>query len=314
MILQSNCLVHYDPKLPIIVSANSSSYGIGGILAHLIDGKEWPVAFTSRTLTAAEKNYSQLEREALALVYALKKFHFYIYGFSFTLKTDHKPLLGLFSPDRMIPLMASERIIRWCLMMQAYKFTLVHSSGKLLGNVDALSRLPLPNNNENVPVPAEWVNLVDFLNSTPVTAKNISDWTALDSLLSKVLHFGLAGWPTYNKDPELQPYFSRRNELTLQSHCILWGVRIVIPPQGRSKLLQELHSEHIGICRMKQLARSYFWWPNIDVDIEQYVNNCSYCLEHRNSPPKAELHPWLWPQKVWHRVHADYAGPIKGFY
>ena len=194
LILKSGCLVHFNPNLPIIVSADSSSYGIGCVLAHMIDGVERPVSFASRTLTPAERNYSQLEREALALIYALKQFHFYLYGFEFILKTDHKPLLGIFLSDKSIPLMASGRIIRWCLMMQAYKFRLIHTSGKLLGNADALSRLPLPNTYENVPVPSEWINLVDFLDSTPVTAKDIATWTKSDPLLSKPSSSFLSCW------------------------------------------------------------------------------------------------------------------------
>ena len=132
ILLNSDCLVHYDPRLPIVVSADSSSYGLGCAISHVINGIERPISFASRTLTPAERNYSQLEREALALIYALKQFHFYIYGYEFTLKTDHKPLLGIFSPDKTIPLMASGRIIRWCLMMQAYKFKLLENIWEML--------------------------------------------------------------------------------------------------------------------------------------------------------------------------------------
>ena len=316
VLLSSKCLVHFDPNKPIVVSADSSSYGIGSCLAHVIDGKECPVFFASRTLNSAERNYSQIEREALALVYALKKFHFYLYGHSFTLKTDHKPLLGLFNPDKHIPLMASDRIQRWCLMLQAYSFKLVHTSGKLLGNVDALSRLPLSSVNESIPVPAEWVNTVQFFNATQVNAFEIGKSVRSDSILSHVYNFCFSGWP--NKLPNdlssLQPYFQRRNELTLQSNCILWGNRVLIPSVFRSTLLSELHSEHLGMTKMKQLARSYFWWPGLDSDIEQLVRTCNHCLETRNEPPKAELHPWSWPTQVWHRIHIDYCGPLHGYY
>ena len=315
MIVNSDCLIHYDPKLPIVLSADCSSYGIGCALSHLVDGIERPVSFASRTLSPAERNYSQLEREALAIIFALKKFHFYVYGFEFTIKTDHKPLLGIFSPDKLIPLMASGRIIRWCLMMQAYKFKLVHTSGKLLGHVDALSRLPLPNSPETVPIPDEWINLVTFLESTPVTSSDIAKWTKSDPILSKVHNCCLMGWTSAAKmDPNMLPFYNRQHELSVQQGCVLWGTRIIIPSQGRDLFLRELHSEHIGSTRMKQLSRSYFWWPCLDGDIEACVNNCNHCLETRNSPPKAELHPWMWPQRIWHRLHVDFAGPIKGFY
>ena len=126
-LVNSSALVHFDSKLPLVVVADSSSYGIGAVLCHLIDGVERPICFASRTLTSAERNYAQLEKEALAIVFALRKFHYYLWGQSnFTVVTDHKPLLGIFSPDKNIPPMSSGRIQRWALLLQAYRFTVRH--------------------------------------------------------------------------------------------------------------------------------------------------------------------------------------------
>lgn len=94
--------------------------------------------------------------------------------------------------------------------------------------------------------------------------------------------------------------------------CLLWGNRVVIPPQGRNKLLVELHEMHPGTSRMKSLARSFVWWPNLDRDIDNSVKECDVCQRSRPTAPVAPLHPWEWPNKPWHRVHADYLGPFKG--
>ena len=147
ILLNSDALVHFDPKLPLVVVADSSAYGTGGGgLCHLIDNVERPICFVSCTLTATECNYSQLEKEGLTMVYTLRKFHYYLWGqANFTVITDHKPLLGIFSPSKNIPPMASGRIQRWPLLLQSYDFTLRHRSGALLGTADALCRLPLPN-------------------------------------------------------------------------------------------------------------------------------------------------------------------------
>ena len=88
----------------------------------------------------------------------------------------------------------------------------------------------------------------------------------------------------------------------------------MIPLRDRKPLLAEVHSGHVGASRMKELARSYLWWPILDSELEELVKHCTECLETRNAPPKAELHPWEWPNFPWHRVHADYAGPIRGKY
>ena len=315
ILTSDSVLVHFDAKHPIIVTADSSSYGIGAVLALKIDGQERPVAYVSRTLNSAERNYCQTEKEALALVYAVKKFHFYLYGQNFTAVTDHKPLLGLFSHDKQISVQASGRIQRWSLILQAYKFNLVHKSGKTIGNADALSRLPIDCGNLAVPVPTEWVNLVEFLSDTPITAQKIAAETKNCEVLSKIKKFLLEGWPnSLEKSDEIQSFSTRRAELCLQEGCVLWGNRVVIPKSLRQNVLSELHVSHPGMTRMKELARSYLWFPNIDREIEKFVENCDSCQERRSSPKSAPLHPWEWPQNAWFRLHIDHAGPFLNKY
>ena len=312
-LVNSKALCHFDPAKPIVVVADSSAYGIGAVLCHELNGIEYPITFVSRTLTAAEKNYSQLEKEALALVYALKQFHYYLWGqVNFSLVTDHKPLLGLFSESRAIPPLASGRIQRWALILQAYNYTLKHRSGAILGTADALSRLPLPAATDCTPVPGDWTLLVNFLDWSPVCSSDIRKHTGSDPTLSKVYKYLERGWPSSVSDDSLLPYSRRKDELSLQSGCILWGSRVIIPSKLQDTLLKELHSGHTGASRMKELARSYLWWPNLDKQLEDLVGSCQTCLELRPNPSRAELHPWEWPQAPWHRLHVDYAGPVDG--
>ena len=122
------------------VSCDASPFGIGAVLSHIgSDGEEHPVAYASRTLSDAERNYAQFERETLAFIYAVKRFHKYLYGRTFSIMTDHKPLIGVFGPGRSIPNMASSRMVRWCLILQAYKYDIRHRSGDCNQNADALS-------------------------------------------------------------------------------------------------------------------------------------------------------------------------------
>ena len=119
----------------------------------------------------------------------------------------------------------------------------------------------------------------------------------------KFLH---TGWSN-TLQPEFAPFKNRNDELTIQSGCLLWGNRIVIPSSLQRRVLEELHVSHPGITRMKQLARGYLWFPNIDAEIENFVKTCTACLENTPSPKKASLHPWEWPQNAWHRLHIDHA-------
>lgn len=312
---ESGVLVHFDPTKPIVVVADSSSYGVGVVLCHLIDGVERPVCFASRTLNKAERNYSQLEKEALALVFGVRKFHNYLWGQSFSLITDHKPLLGVFSNTKQISPQASGRIQRWSLLLQAYQFTLKHRSGRILGTADALSRLPQVGSNESTPVPGEWSMLVNFLDWAPVTSATIAAATRVDPILGRVAKACEMGWQSgFHADEQFLPFFRRKDELSLQDGCVLWGSRVVIPTKLRESMLKELHAGHAGASRMKELARSYLWWPKLDTDIEEECKSCTRCLEIRKMPNKAELHPWEWPKKPWHRLHIDYAGPINQDY
>ena len=104
----------------------------------------------------------------------------------------------------------------------------------------------------------------------------------------------------------------RREELSVHDGCLLWGSQVVVPPQGRTKIIKELHEGHPGSTRMKALARSFVWWPQLDRDLENVIQSCEICQTYRHLPPMAPLQPWEWPQRPWARVHIDYAGPLFG--
>ena len=314
-LVDSAALVHYDPNKEVTVSADSSNYGVGAVIAHVIDGVERPCHFVSRTLSETERRYSQTEKEALALVYALKSFHEYLWGRKFELVTDHKPLLGLFAPNRPISPQASGRIQRWALLLQAYDFTLVHRSGALLCTADTLSRLPYGEAVESAAVPVDWINIIKFLSWLPLTHKEIRHATETDPAMATVSEYILAGWPrSAVRDPDLIHFSRRKDELSMQDGCLMWGTRVIIPPALRKGVIEELHADHAGASRMKELARSYLWWPNLDRDLDKTANSCDKCLENRPSPPRAELHPWEWPKHAWHRIHVDFAGPVNNDY
>lgn len=104
----------------------------------------------------------------------------------------------------------------------------------------------------------------------------------------------------------------RRDELSVKEGCILWGNRVIIPPQRRQTLMEELHEAHPGASRMKSLARSYVWWPNMYSDLESAVRKCHACLSNQAAPAAAPLHPWAWPSQPWMRVHVDFCEPVMG--
>ncbi len=315
LLCSSTVLIHFDEQRPLVVCCDASPYGLGAVLSHRMDdGKDRPIGYVSRTLNPAEKNYSQLEKEGLAIIFAVKKFHQYLFGNHFRIETDHKPLLGLFSEHKAIPTLASSRIQRWALTLSAYEYDLCYKPGAQISHADCLSRLPIPDQPsvESTPVPTDTILLMELVDSTPVTSTHIKSWTRKDPVLSKVFTFVQSGWPNTCDDSEVKAYFIRRDELTIQNGCVLWGNRVIVPPQGRAKMMEELHQTHPGICRMKNLARSYIWWPNMDSELESKVKQCTQCQQMQQKPVKAPLHPWDYPDRPWTRIHIDYAGPFLG--
>ena len=127
LLTSNSLLAHFNPSQKLTLMCDASPYGVGAVLSQIDEqGVERPVAYASRTLSQAERNYSQLEKEALALIFGTKRFHNYIYGRSFILYTDHKPLQGLLNESKAIPTLASARIQRWALTLATYQYKIVY--------------------------------------------------------------------------------------------------------------------------------------------------------------------------------------------
>ena len=301
-------LIHYDPSKPLVLACDASQCGIGAVLSHVTeDQQERPIAYASRTLTIAEKNYSQLEKEALATIFAVKKFHNYILGRHFEIESDHRPLSFLFSENKRVPQMASSRIQRWALTLASYSYSIRYKPGRHLGNADALSRLPRPATTSHEYFPEDLTLLINHLSSTSVSTANIKEWTSKDPVLSCVRRFVMSGWPDDKLGDEFRPYTTRKSELSVLDGCLLWASRIIVPPPGRQMVLNELHETHPGVSKMKALARAYVWWPGMDAQITEMVKTCRVCQESRPAPAAAPMgvaFPTL------SRLHLDYAGPL----
>lgn len=122
--------------IPFVLTCDASNVGIGGVLSQIIDGKDLPVAYYSRTLNKAEQNYSTSEKELLAIVNSVEKYRPYLYGRTFTIFTDHKALQWLFNCKN-----PSSKLVRWRLRLNEYQYVIKYKPGRINSNADGLSRL-----------------------------------------------------------------------------------------------------------------------------------------------------------------------------
>ncbi|KAJ0169591.1 hypothetical protein K1T71_014776 [Dendrolimus kikuchii] len=297
-------LAHFNPRARVILTVDASPTGLGAVLSQIdVDGVERPVSFASRTLNKAEKNYAQIQKEATAIIFGVRRFHQYLYGRSepFILRTDHKPLLSIFGPHRGIPEVSANRLQRYALFLSAYNYTIeyIRSSEN---SADYLSRA-------SIAIP-QCVQAGDKDGCIVEDRASYVNFVIDYMLLKKVKSYILNGWPPKIRDTELKPFFLCRYELAYENECIMRGHKIVIPTSLRKQILSELHKSHLGICKTKAEARSRFWFPDMDKAIEQMINSCKICIQLRPLPPRTGLAVWRFPPHPFFRIHIDFLGPI----
>lgn len=320
-LIASDCvLCHFDPSLPIVLACDASNNGVGAVLSHRFkNGVTRPIAFASRTLAKAEQNYSTIHKEALAIIFGVKRFYQYLAGCKFTLQTDHKPLIAIFRPSNGLPVMAAGRIQRWAEFLTNFDYEIEHV--KSSENVsDAWSRLPIPAEKDELTEEKKSEKARIYTMTENFSVKNLSNSDVKresrnDTEISKVMRAvernnlsHLAG------KFEFKPYCRRGDELSIEHGTLMWGARIVIPKKLRRQVLKTIHESHMGIVKSKSLCRTFFWWPNIDADLELLIKSCDRCCRVLPDPKPSQLIPWRAEQSPWARIHLDYAGPIGGFY
>ncbi|VDO90149.1 unnamed protein product [Schistosoma curassoni] len=258
-------LTHYDPSLPIIVASDASNYGIGAIISHIMtDGSEKAISNAARSVTSAERNYSQIEKESLSVIFAVKKFHKMIFGRQFTLLTDHKPLLAIFGSKKSIPVYMANRLQRWGSTLLGYDFKIKYQPTTDFGQADVLSRLvgsQVKQEEDTLVTAIETETevhrvLENAVDGLPVTFKDMKEATENDKTLREVSDYLLTKWSNSRFQGEMLQYFRRRDSLMMVDSCIMFCGRIIVPKTLRYKVLRQFHSGHPGINMMKALARS----------------------------------------------------------
>lgn len=307
-------LTHFNPNLELIVTCDASDVGISGVLSHKMpNGEERPISFISRTLQSAELKYSVIHKEALAIYFSINKFYQYLCSRKFILRTDHRPLVGLFGENKGIPKNHENRIQRWAAYLSGFNYRIEYIKGTKNVVADYFSRAPVKRMiNDIEDKEGSYINFTYKVDDWPIDYKRVHDEMKKDMEMMEIVKYVEQDkWPK-KIEKNMEPYVHRKSELHTENGILIFGLRIVIPRGLQKKILEEIHAGHFGICKMKSLARSYVWWPTLDKDIEDIAKACDPCLRHKQSPPKTSLSSWTPEEQPWSRIHIDFLGPFKG--
>ena len=294
-------MAYFDPEKESTLQVDASKQGLGVCLLQ----SDKPVAYRSRSLNEAEINYSNIERELLAVVWALECLNQYTYGCRIIIHSDHKPLMSICKkPMHMI----SPRLQRLMLRAYKYNFTLIYKPGKELIIADTLSRAASINSEPVDPSINFAINsLVHNLPVSEPRLTEIREYTASDNDLTSLKEYIMHGFPDHKSQfpVELRQYWHIRDQLHVANDLIMFGGRIVIPCELRGDILNKMHESHLGITKTRSRAAELIYWPGLMRDIETHIRPCTICNSLKNDNCKEKLVSHTIPDIPWNKLGID---------
>ena len=228
-VVSATHLSHYDQTRTLVLATDASSYKVGAVLSmqDTNGDDETPIAYASKTLTDSQKGYSQIEREALSIIYGITKFRQFLYGRKFILLTDHEPLVSIFSPSKNIPTMTAQRLQRWALTLMGFQYDIKYKHTSRHSNADAFSRLPLGPDRQFDPaeeLESQEVSHVlrEEVETHLIDPMLIQQSTKQDPTLQTVSKWISEGWPINKpKGKKFHKFLEHRDSLTIQDDGVL---------------------------------------------------------------------------------------------
>ncbi len=309
MLSSTEVLTHYDPTAPRIIAADACQDGLGAVLLQTDSkGNRRPISYASRSLTDTEKRYAVIEKEVLAATWACEKFSDYVLGSSFTLETDHRPLVPLLSSTDLSKLPA--RVLRFRLRLMRYSPEVKYVQGVHQKTADALSRAPVgkPSREEEIFIEEAEAfkdSVIQHLPANDRRLEEIRNAQQNDAVCTQVQSWVKDGWPPVMPNlPLMKPYWDKAPHFTLNNDILMFNDRLVIPQALQLDILEKLHTGHLGMTKCKARAQESVWWPSITSQVEAMCRRCPICILHRDqaTEPLLALSP---PDEIWERVGTD---------
>ena len=313
------------PGIPFILDTDASNCAIGAVLSQVQQGEERVIAYFSKSLSKPEKQYCVTRKELLAIVQAIKHFHHYLYGRSFTIRTDHSALRWLFNFRE-----PEGQIARWIQKLQEYTFSIQHHVGHKHSNADSLSRRPcleemcrhcerLESKQESLESHCNPQFSLDTASMQQLSSRQVAN-ESLDGIHTK------QEWQHAQKaDADIEPiikwmkesperpqwevvapyspitkmYWAQWKSLRIRNDILfrLWEShsgdqylwQLVLPKSLHQEVFKLLHnpptSGHFGVSKTVKRIQQRFYWPQCSQDIKKWCANCDLCAS-RKGPAK----------------------------
>ena len=290
----------YSLQKEATLTTDASKEALGACLSQ----ESHPVIYISRRLTPAERNYSNIEREALAIVWAVSRLKQFLLGRQFCVETDHKPLVPLFSKTSSIPTGTSARICRWALQLMSYDYSIKYVPGEDLPHADALSRLRFKGEED-----ADMNQVAAFINCVEFEGKLLDPEEVRlelkEPFMSRILERVKKGWWSNCTQAE-KPFLRVSGRLTIENGILYRGTRVFVPLRLRKRAFQISHGDaHSGIHSSIRRLKISAWWPGMDSDIERFVRQCEVCGRNKF---RGQTSVHKWPSSApFERLHMDWA-------
>ena len=320
--------------LDFILDTDASGEGLGAVLSQVVEGRECVIAYASRVLSRTEKKYCATRREMLALVWATRYFRPYLYGKSFTVRTDHNSLRWLHNFKE-----PEGQVARWLELLSEFEYQVIHRPGAQHTNADSLSRKPCPQCGMSTSV--ETVAESNTATTTIAKAESsllptwsmeeIRDIQNADPDIKQVAHW-LESNSIPNRfpkviSPNVQTLWNQRKQLVLENGILYrkWkdipggGLRprlqLVLPVKLAPDILSGLHNSpvggHMGAKKTLEKVRSRFYWPGQRQCVHNWCSSCYLCAS-RKSPAKARAPLQVTDDvsRPFQRLAMDILGPL----
>jgi len=292
-IISAPILQPFSIEKHTVLTVDASMKSLGAVLTQ----EGHPILFISKTLTKTESNYSNIEREALAAVWACKRLEHFLLGKKFTLETDNKPLTHILNAESEVKTDISPRLLRLSLKMMRYDYNIQHVAGKANVIADTLSRIQS----------IDTVKLPEIHFFVPsVDIEELKNETERDQFLQDIKKRITSG--NWQNTSDKESSFKRiMMQLTVDKDGLIRYCDRIVPPQSMySKIFDVAHQSHNGINSTLILIQKEFYWPNMKTIVESQIRGCSTCAKARfQSTPSA--HTWPKESSPWSRVHIDWA-------